>query len=33
MTCARQAGDKFALGVSAGAASPAEVAMGEDIED
>jgi hypothetical protein len=33
MTCARQTGDEFALGVSVGAASPTEVAMGEDIED
>ncbi len=33
MTCARQAGDEFALGVSVGAATPTEVAMGEDIED
>ena len=33
MTCSRQAGDEFALGVSVGAATPTEVAMGEDIED
>jgi hypothetical protein len=33
ITCGREAGDAFALGISVGATAPTEVLMDEDIED